>query len=343
MAAPFTSATVIALVGAVTVVVGSSAAVVALAPPVSAQPLCPSPGVLSGDSCTYTYTSVGPTEETLTATAGVNMTVTAYGAPGGRGEDNSGTLDGTPGGGGMEQGTFNFPIDEALTILVGEAGSQASAAGEGGGGAGDTAYFGELYQGGKGGGGSYVFADGSPLVIAGGGGGTGSDNSLGNQLGGAGGGASGGTAGQAGLTSTAPAPENQGGGGGNPGTSSGGGLGGTAGAPPAGGTAPQSGQNGKGRSPVPRTPTSPTAEAALTVSAAPVGAAASPVRATTSGWPVVAEAATPAVAVVATVPMAVAAPVVAEVATSRPPASWPTAPRPARAFGSPTPARWSSP
>ena len=150
----------------------------ALAQRASAQPPCSSPGVLSGDSCTYTYTSVGPTEETLTVPSGVNMTVTAYGAPGGRGEDNSGTLDGTPGGGGMQQGTFSFPIDETLTVLVGEQGAQASAAGEGGGGAGDSAFFGELYQGGKGGGGSYVFADGSPLVIAGGGGGTGSDNSL---------------------------------------------------------------------------------------------------------------------------------------------------------------------
>ena len=202
--------------------------------------------MLSGESCTYIYTSVGPAEETLTVPAGVNMTVTAYGAPGGRGEENSGALDGTPGGGGMEQGTFNFPIDETLTILVGEAGGQASAAGEGGGGAGDSAFFGELYQGGKGGGGSYVFAGNSPLVIAGGGGGTGSDNTLGNQVGGAGGGAAGGSAGQAGLTSTAPAPENQGGAGGNPGTSSGGGLGGAAGAPPTGGTPPQSGQNGKG-------------------------------------------------------------------------------------------------
>jgi hypothetical protein len=131
-----------------------SAALVALCLAVLAQraaaaPPCSSPGVVSGSSCIYSYTNVGPTEETLTVPAGVSMTVTAYGAPGGRGEDNSGTLDGTPGGGGMEQGTFTFPIDETLTILVGEQGAQASAAGEGGGGAGDSAFFGELYQAGR--------------------------------------------------------------------------------------------------------------------------------------------------------------------------------------------------
>jgi Carboxypeptidase regulatory-like domain len=207
---------------------------------------CPSPGVLSGEgTCTFTYTAAGASgETTLSVPAGVTMTVTAYGGPGGYGENNLSQLEGSPGGGGMEQGTFKVSASELLTILVGEEGSQASAAGEGGGGFGDSDYNGgSLEQGGKGGGGSYVFGpSGAPLLVAGGGGGAGTDNGATFEHGGAGGDAAGGEAGEGGGTSAVEC-----------GGAGAGGAGGTTGGPGEGGAAAlcgketvPSGGNGKG-------------------------------------------------------------------------------------------------
>ena len=200
---------------------------------------CPSPGVLSGSTCTYTFLANAPTAQTLAVPANVMMTITADGAPGGSGEENSGALDGTPGLGGQSAGTFKVTSAETLTVLVGDVGTQAAAGGEGGGGFGDSNFGGsQLEQGGKGGGGSYVFGPANaPLVIAGGGGGTGSGNLAINQLGGAGGGDGPGGKGSTGAGS------GPGTGGGAGGTTSGGG-GGAAG-PSGGGTPPQSGQAGK--------------------------------------------------------------------------------------------------
>ena len=202
-------------------------------------PPCPSPGVLTGDTCTYTFLANAPNAQTLKIPADVKMTITADGSPGGRGQDSFGTLDGTPGLGGESVGTFKVTTAETLTILVGDAGDQASAGGEGGGGFGDSNFTGgQLTQGGKGGGGSYVFGPTGPLVIAGGGGGTGSGNSSVNQLGGAGGGGGPGSPGTSG-SGTGP------GGGGGAGGKTTPGAGGTAG-PASGGTPPQAGQDGKG-------------------------------------------------------------------------------------------------
>ena len=172
------------------------------------------------------------------------MTITAYAGPGGYGENDISQLEGSPGGGGMERGTFKVSASETLTILVGEEGNQASAAGEGGGGFGDSDYNGStLEQGGKGGGGSYVFGPGgAPLLVAGGGGGAGTDNGATFEHGGAGGDASGGDAGEAGGTSAVEC-----------GGAGSGGEGGTIGGPGEGGAASPctketvpSGGNGKG-------------------------------------------------------------------------------------------------
>ncbi len=208
--------------------------------------LCPSPGVLSGDTCTYTFSSLAPMEQTLSVPAGVTMTITAYGSPGGQGNDN-GTAVGFGGGGGMEQGTFSVPATETLTILVGDAGF-GGAGGEGGGGFGDTSSVGGVgEEGGKGGGGSYVFGpSGAPLVVAGGGGGAGSYDSSIEQSGGAGGDASGGGAGQVGATfngQTGDAP-GQGGGGATPAAPGTGGAAGAKGTDET--TSPAAGQAGKG-------------------------------------------------------------------------------------------------
>jgi hypothetical protein len=211
---------------------------VAQSPP---PPPCPSPGVLSGNTCTYTFLSNAPSSQQLQIPANVTMKITADGSSGGAGEDATDTLDGTPGLGGQSVGTFGVTSAQMLTILVGDRGAQSEAGGEGGGGFGDSNFNGNsLEQGGKGGGGSYVFGPtGAPLVVAGGGGGTGAGNSSVNQLGGAGGGDGPGGPGVAG-TGTGPGDGGSGGGATTPG------AGGAAGPPSGGGTAPQAGQAGKG-------------------------------------------------------------------------------------------------
>ena len=204
---------------------------------------CPSPGVQSGQVRTFTVTNAGVPESTVSVPAG-SVTITAAGGPGGEGQENSGTRDGSPGGGGMAQAAFEFTSPQTLTILVGEEGGASSAGGLGGGGFGDSAFFGgELQQGGEGGGGSYVFdQSGQPLVVAGGGGGTGSLDTGIDQLGGAGGGIGSGGAGQAGSSSAVSCGGAGGAGGGGSATASG-----TAGAAASctSGTVP-SGQAGKG-------------------------------------------------------------------------------------------------
>ena len=84
------------LVGASLPVLAASAA-----PQQQASLACPSPGVLSGSTCTYTFLANAPTAQTVAIPANVMMTITADGAPGGSGEENSGTLDGTLGLGGV--------------------------------------------------------------------------------------------------------------------------------------------------------------------------------------------------------------------------------------------------
>ena len=203
---------------------------------------CPSPGVLSGGACTYTF--VSEHGATVQVPAGVTLSITADGGGGASGLPFSGA--GPSGGRGAEvRATFAVKTAETLTVIAGGAGGLRSAGDPSGGGG-----FGDSEQpigneGGKGGGGSFVFAPSGLLVVAGGGGGGGSTNGSATGTfgqGGAGGDAAGG---KPGIAGNGTAGDCDGGGqGGGGATRSSPGSAGTA-APCTSNPAP-SGQGGKG-------------------------------------------------------------------------------------------------
>ena len=192
---------------------------------VSCVPADPSPGDTA--TCTFSYTGAA---ETWVVPAGVtSATFELWGAQGGRVSPNAG------GQGAHVQGTLALSPGQPLTLIVGGSGAfggisaGAGAGGFGGGGTGGSVAVGaETNFGGGGGGASTVktidippFVIGVPLIVAGGGGGTGRTFSFD--------GGAGGDSGSAGLKGEDPGALATGGGGGGSGTASAGGAGGAAG------------------------------------------------------------------------------------------------------------------
>lgn len=139
----------------------SGAAVLALAPAATAEPVQPTPDCTAAATCTVTYTSVGAAQTFTVPDLVDSVVIAASGGAGG----------GTRGGkGGTTSGRLSTMPGTALTVVVGGKGASSGSTPTFGGGGAVAA----TSSGGSGGGGSFVYAaSGSLLLAAGGGGGDG--------------------------------------------------------------------------------------------------------------------------------------------------------------------------